>query len=62
LVVSGGGGLISGLVTYLAETLTVEAQLGDPFVSVTLSDEQKTTFGQDKTIYSTAVGLALKLT
>jgi type IV pilus assembly protein PilM len=62
LVVSGGGGLITGLVTYLAETLTVEAQLGDPFVSVTLTDEQKATFGQDRTVYSTAVGLALKLT
>lgn len=62
LVVSGGGGLVSGLVTYLAEILTVEAQLGDPFVAVSLSDQQKTTLGQDRTIYSTAVGLALKLT
>lgn len=62
LVISGGGGLVPGLVTYLAETLTVEAQLGDPFVSVNLSDKQKTALGQDRTVFSTAVGLAMKLT
>lgn len=62
VVVSGGGGLIPGLVTYLTESLSVEAQLGDPFVLVNLTDQQKATFGQDRTIYSTAVGLALKLT
>ncbi len=62
IVVSGGGGLVPGLVTYFAESLAVEAQLGDPFVLVNLSEQQKASFGQERTVYSTAVGLALKLT
>lgn len=61
VVLSGGGALLPGLVTYLTESLGLEVQLGDPFLGVNLSTEQRNQIGNLGPIYTAAVGLASKL-
>jgi len=60
LLVSGGTAKLPGLVTYLTKALNLEVQVGDPFINIILSDEQKKTLGDDAPLYTTAVGLAMK--
>ncbi len=62
LVLSGGTALMPGLVPYLTLNLNIEVQIGSPFLLVNLTDKQKQEIGDNATLYSTAVGLALKPT
>lgn len=62
VVLSGGTALIPGLIPFLTENLGIEAQVGNPFLLVNLSDKQKLEIGDTGPIFSTAVGLALKPT
>ena len=61
IVLSGGASLTPGLVTYFAEALPAEVQLGDPFINITVNDRQKPEVNDSAAIYTAAVGLALKL-
>jgi len=62
VVLSGGTALMPGLVHYFTQNLNLEAQLGNPFAQVELSGQQEKTIGENGALYTTAVGLALKLT
>lgn len=61
-VISGGTAIMPGIVHYFTQNLNLEVQLGNPFAQVELSDQQKKTIGENGALYTTAVGLALKLT
>lgn len=54
----GGGANLPGIVSYLAETLSVEVVIGDPFSH--MKPEKKIEFPPDKASYGVAVGLGLK--
>lgn len=62
VVLSGGTALLPGLVSYFTESLNIEVQVGDPFLSVNLTPEQHKEVGEEGPLYATAVGLAMKLT
>ncbi|MCL4397487.1 type IV pilus assembly protein PilM [Patescibacteria group bacterium] len=62
VVLSGGTALLPGLVGYLSVNLEVEVQVGNPFLSVNLSDKQRQELGENGPLYATAVGLAQKQT
>lgn len=58
-ILVGGSAKLPGLVTYLAEAIGIETQLGDPWQMVT--DTQKLSAQSfDPILFSEAVGLALK--
>lgn len=62
IVLSGGSALIPGLIHYMAESLGLEVQEGNPFLGVEMSAQQKQAIGENAVVYSTATGLALKPT
>lgn len=62
LILSGGGSILPGLVSYLVGALNVEVQLGNPFYNIALSDSQKLEVGEIGPVLSVAVGLAAKPT
>lgn len=62
VVLSGGAAFLPGLVSYFTANLDVEVQTGDPFLTVNLTDKQRAEIGENRAIYSTAVGLAMKPT
>lgn len=62
VVLSGGTALMPGLIPFLTLSLDMEAQVGNPFLQISISDKQKMAIGENASIYSTAVGLALKPT
>ncbi len=62
VVLSGGTALLPGLVSYFTQSLNLEVQVGDPFLSVNLTPEQHKEVGEEGPLYATAVGLAMKLT
>lgn len=59
-VVIGGAAKLPGLMLYLAQTLGVEMQLGDPMEEIEKEEKFLSQLQNDGTIYTTAVGLALK--
>jgi type IV pilus assembly protein PilM len=61
LVIAGTGSLISGLVPYLTEALTIETQMGDPFALIDIDPQKSERIGELRPIFATAVGLAMKL-
>lgn len=61
VVLSGGTAMIPGLVQYFTESLGLEVQIGNPFLNITLTDKQRQEIGENAALYTTAVGLALKL-
>lgn len=60
IVLSGGTALIPGLVTFFAEALEIETQLGNPFSLINLTDKQRETVFDAGPIFAAAVGLAMK--
>lgn len=62
VVLSGGTALLPNLVSYFTASLNVEVQVGNPFLTVDLTDKQKTDLTDLGVLYSTAVGLAMKPT
>lgn len=59
-LLSGGTAKLPGVVTYLANALGLEVQVGDPFAGVVCDEKQKAELGDDALLYTTAVGLAMK--
>lgn len=57
---SGGTAKLPGVITYLANALGLEVQIGDPFVDVICDEKQKVELGDDAPLFTTAVGLAMK--
>ena len=62
VVLTGGGAQLPGVVVYLAESLGVEVQIGDPWSGIELgpSFEEKIHSIANQTLYAVAVGLARK--
>ena len=58
VVVTGGGANLPGISTYLAQQLSVEVLVGDPFKR--FSSDKKLQMPPDKTSLSIAIGLAVK--
>lgn len=61
-VLSGGTALLPGLVSYLSNNISVEVQVGNPFLGVNLTEKQHQEITETSGIFSTAIGLALKQT
>jgi len=59
-IICGGVAKLPGVVSYLAESLGLEVQVGDPFTEIILDEKQKAELGDDAPIYTTAIGLAMK--
>lgn len=59
-VLTGGTSRLPGIVTYLAQVLGIEVLVGDPWQTVTMTDQQKATLSLDGQLFSAAVGLAMK--
>lgn len=59
-VLAGGTAKLPGIVVYLANSLGIEIQLGNPWVSVDLPAGQQDKLVDSGPMYAVAVGLALK--
>ena len=59
-VVIGGTAKLPGMLTYLAQSLGLEVQLGDPWQGLEVGKEFSSQLENDGAIFTTAVGLALK--
>lgn len=62
LVLTGDEALLPGLVAFLNNNINIEVQLGNPFSKIMLSEQQKQAIGETEPVFTTAVGLSLKLT
>ncbi len=60
VVLTGGGAQLPGLVVYLANTLGLEAQEADPWAALTKDPNLKQKLINQGSLYSVAVGLALR--
>ncbi len=61
VVLSGGTAMLPGLVHNFTLSLGLEVQVGNPFANISLTEKQKLEIGENTALYTTAVGLALKL-
>ncbi|MDO8515416.1 MAG: type IV pilus assembly protein PilM [bacterium] len=59
-VLVGGMAKMPGLVNYLAQSLTLEVQISNPFANIVKTEKQSQSLGDNLPVYATAVGLALK--
>lgn len=62
VVLTGGTAKLPGLILYLAETLGLEVQVGNPWEGISLPSQVSQKLIQESTSYSVSVGLALKST
>lgn len=60
VVLSGGGSILSGIVSAFANVLPFEVALADPFLSVAVSSDQRLAIGETGPSFCVAVGLAMK--
>lgn len=61
VVLTGGMALLPGLVQHFTQSsIDLEVQMGDAFVNVDLSEQQKQEIGDQNPLFATSVGLALK--
>lgn len=60
VLLSGGTAKLPGVVPYLANSLGIGVQIGDPLTNVICEETQKTELVDDAPFYTTAVGLAMK--
>lgn len=59
-IVVGGTAKLPGLILYLAQSLGLEVQVGDPWQGIEVGDKFSSQLSTDGAIFTTAVGLALK--
>lgn len=62
VVLTGGSAQLPGMVVYLAQSLGVEVQIGNPWEKVRLPENRRDEFGriENQVNYAVAVGLAMK--
>jgi len=60
IIVTGGTAKLPGIVVYLAESLGLEVQIGNPWERISLPRPIAAKLAEDSTSYAVAVGLALK--
>jgi len=60
VVITGGASVMPDIVPFLTENLGIETIVGDPFAKITLDPETLTKLIPYSSIYSTAVGLAMR--
>jgi type IV pilus assembly protein PilM len=59
-VLCGGSAKLPGAVVYLAETLGFEVQVGDSWARVAMDEKRREKLGEEASIYTVAVGLAMR--
>lgn len=62
IVLTGGTALLPGLVQFFTKNLNLEVQVGDPFLTINLNDQQRREIAENGPLFATAIGLAMKLT
>ena len=60
IVLTGGASTMPGIVPFLTQNLGIETVVGDPFGKVTMDDETKKSLENYASLYSAAVGLAMR--
>ncbi len=60
IVLTGGASSMPGIVPFLTQNLGIETVVGDPFGKVTMDDETKKSLENYASLYSAAVGLAMR--
>lgn len=62
VVLTGGSSQLPGLVVFLANSLGLEVQIGDPWMNITIPDElkDKVTQMENQVMYAVAAGLAMR--
>lgn len=60
VVLSGGMAQMPGIIEYLAESLTMEVQVGNPLINITKTEQQVKTIAENAPAYTPATGLALR--
>lgn len=60
-ILCGGTAKLPGVVPYLANSLDLEVRVGDPFANVICDEKQMAQLSEDAPLYTTAVGLAMKV-
>lgn len=60
IVLTGGASTMPGIVPFLTQNLGIETVVGDPFGKVTMDDETKKGLENYASLYSAAVGLAMR--
>ncbi len=60
IILTGGASVMPGIVPYLTQNLGIETIVGDPFGKVTLDPETKKNLQNYASLYSAAVGLAMR--
>jgi len=59
-ILTGGVSKMPGVVSYLAGVLGMEVSVGDPWMNVKMNPQEKASLAVDGSLYSTAIGLAMK--
>ncbi len=60
VILSGGGAYLPQLTGELAKALGIEVLVGDPFLGMTMDDQQRKRIGGIASVFSVAVGLAMR--
>lgn len=60
VVLVGGSARLPGLVSYLANVIGVEVEVGNPWANVAMSQKEKDELSGESSLFATAVGLAMK--
>lgn len=60
MVLCGGSAKLPGVVVYLAQSLGLEAQIGDPWQKVEMDEETRKALSEQAEIYAVAAGLAMR--
>lgn len=60
VVLCGGSAKLPGVVVYLAETLGLEVQIGDPWVKVSMDEKTREKLTKEAPTYAVSVGLAMR--
>jgi type IV pilus assembly protein PilM len=60
IILTGGASTMPGIVSYLTQNLGIETVVGDPFGKITLDEETKKNLANYASLYSAAVGLAMR--
>ena len=59
-VLCGGSARLPGAVVYLAESLGLEAQIGDPWQKIEMDQNSRNVLAEEAAVYAVAVGLAMR--
>lgn len=59
-VLCGGSAKLPGAIVYLAQSLGLEVQIGDPWQKIEMDEKTRGVLSEDAAVYAVAVGLAMR--